>query len=110
MPVTRRRVSGLFLPEPHQWGLRGGPCLWGEMRKALSEVWLPNSGDELVLLLEKTFADLVGVPLNSSGRAIFVERYAHGGMSSGLVSFAFWRARALSLLRSRYIGACDPHG
>jgi hypothetical protein len=34
-----------------------------------------------------------------------IERYAHGGMSSGMISVEFWRKEILPLLKTRYTEA-----
>jgi hypothetical protein len=98
-------VSDLFEPQPIQWGFRGDPYLWAEMSTALAGVAVPSSAEQFTRLLEDTFAELVGAPLNSPQSSVFVERYSHGGMSSGRVSLAFWRDRGFPLLQARYVGA-----
>ena len=103
--AANRRVSDLFKLEPAQWGFRGDPYLWEEMATALSDVLLPSAEAQLNALLEETFLRLVGSSLDSSASSVFVERYSHGGMSSGRVSLAFWRETGFPLLRSRYAGA-----
>lgn len=100
-----QRVSDLFKPDPIQWGFRGDPHLWEEMASVLADTPLPPNEVQLNELLEETFARLVGAPLDAPASSVFVERYSHGGMSSGRVSFAFWRETGFPLLRSRYAGA-----
>ena len=100
-----QHVSDLFKPEPVQWGFRGDPYLWAEMAAVLAGVPLPTTEDELSRLLEETLVRLAVAPLSSLASSVFVERYSHGGMSSGRVSLAFWRETGLPLLRSRYVGA-----
>jgi ADP-ribosylglycohydrolase len=94
-------LGGLFQDGPTRWGLRGDPHLWREMGAALAAAPLPGTDAELVALLERTFERLAGAPL-SGNTPFFVEKYAHGGMSSGYVSREFWRETALPLLRSRF--------
>jgi hypothetical protein len=100
-----QHVSDLFKPEPVQWGFRGDPHLWEEMASVLSDVPLPSAETQLNALFEATFERLVGSPLHSPAVSVFVERYSHGGMSSGRVSLAFWRETGFPLLRTRYVGA-----
>lgn len=97
------RLTTLFEEEPDQWGLRGDPYLWREMATSLSDSEWPETEAGLIELLERTFIVLTGSELARQG-SVFVERYAHGGMSSGQVSMEFWREKALPLLRSRYSG------
>lgn len=94
-------VAMLFTPEPPQWGLRGDPFAWRELRDSLREVPLPASEAELLALLSASLVNLVGdAPIR--GETAYVERFAHGGMSSGQVSLAFWRDTALPLLGRRF--------
>ena len=103
--AAMRNVSDLFEPPPIQWGFRGDPYLWSEMSAVLAGVPLPASAEHLKQLLHDTFAKLVGAPLSSPNSSVFVERYSHGGMSSGRVSLAFWRETGFPLLQARYVGA-----
>jgi len=97
-------MAELFEPKPLQWGLRGDPYLWGEMASALANAPVPATQMQLDDLLEETFMRLIGAPPESSASSVFVERYSHGGMSSGRVSLAFWRETAFPLLQARYVG------
>lgn len=97
-------ISELFKPEPGRWGLRGDPYLWEEMASTLADVPLPPTEGQFNELVEETFARLVGAPLDSREDSVWVERYSHGGMSTGQVSFAFWREIGIPLLCSRYDG------
>lgn len=47
------------------------------------------------------FAELTGESLEGDD-PVFVEKYKHGGMSSGQVSREFWRDSALPLLMLRH--------
>ncbi len=94
----------LFHPEPVQWGLRGDPFLWREMRDALREHPRPSNEVEWLALLRATWVQLLGdAPIRNE--TAYVERFASGGMSSGQVSLAFWRDTALPLLCRRYSDA-----
>ena len=46
------KVSQVFDPKPEQWGLRGDPYLWDELKEKLEHVELPESQDELKTLIE----------------------------------------------------------
>ena len=98
-------MADLFNPPPGQWGLRGDPFLWQEMAQVLAMTDLPNSSADFLELLEDTYAQLVGERLDPSKHSVFVERYSHGGMSSGCVSPAFWQESGFPLLQARYVGA-----
>ena len=93
-------VAALFQDEPRRWGLRGDPYLWREMRRHLEGVACPTTPDGLTSVIEKAFEELTGFPL-SHADPVYVEKYSHGGMSSGYVQPGFWRETAVPLLQSR---------
>ena len=101
MPQTTD-ISVLFLPEPLQWGLRGDPFLWRDMAQAFEGVAVPDTVEEFKQMLEAMFLRLAGQPMNTDESSVFVERYSHGGMSSGRVSYEFWERNGFALLLSRY--------
>jgi hypothetical protein len=101
--LAHTNVAELFQNEPWQWGLRGDPYLWREMRDTLRTWAYPATEEQFTALIAQTYEQLVGVPLNHS-EPVFVERYSHGGMSSGYVSPSFWLEQALPLLQARYRG------
>lgn len=94
-------ISALFDPESAQWGLRGDPYLWREMRQRLASVGCPETARELLAIIEAVFEELTGHPISHT-EFIHVEKYSHGGMSSGMISPGFWRDTAIPLLRQRY--------
>ncbi|HEY9402915.1 MAG TPA: hypothetical protein VIQ24_09485 [Pyrinomonadaceae bacterium] len=93
-------VAALFLDEPHRWGLRGDPYLWREMRSYLEDVVCPDAPESLASVIEEAFEELTGFQLYHDD-PIYVEKYSHGGMSSGYVNPRFWRETALPLLQRR---------
>ena len=97
-------MSGLFDPEPLQWGLRGDPFVWRTLREQLSGTYLPPSAGEVESMLYAAFNRLVAVDLAtelepSVYRAEF--SYDGGGASSGYVSMEIWRVVLLPLLVER---------
>lgn len=53
-------------------------------------------------MLRTAFADEVGTVLSAPGAPhVFVERFAHGGMTSGHVALDWWRSKGLPLLLRR---------
>lgn len=101
-------ISDLFRDEPVQWGLRGDPYLWRDMRERLGAVACPDTADELATIVEATFQELTGRPITHPDH-FYVEKYSHGGMSSGGITPSFWRDTAIPLLRRRHAEACPPH-
>ena len=87
-------------PEPDQWGLRGDPYLWQELKEQLGMAPAPDTEQELVALLGRTIKGLLGEPFTMDGQ-YFVDRFAHGGMSSGWVSGEWWLVKGIPLLVKR---------
>lgn len=102
------RVATLFEDEPRRWGLRGDPYLWREMRREFEGVECPATSEGLAFLIEKAFEELTGFPI-SHAAPFHVEKYSHGGMSSGYVDPKFWRETAVPLLQGR-LPAQRPEG
>jgi len=95
-------ISDLFIPEPKQWGLRGDPYLWREMKEYLNGIPLPDSEGKLRIILTGVFHKLVGQKI-SVNEMLQVDRYNQGGMSSGMVSTVFWIDTAFPIIIDRYI-------
>lgn len=96
-----KTLSQVFQEEPSRWGLRGDPYLWQEMKTVLGDLAYPETEEEFNILLEQTYGQLTGVPIKES-HSVFVERYSHGGMSSGHVAPKFWTEVGLPMLRERF--------
>jgi hypothetical protein len=94
-------MSELFQVEPAQWGLRGDPFLWAELKAHLGHQAYPPTEADFKLLLEKTCAELIGRPITTPG-PVLIERYSQGGMSSGQVDPQFWLETGLPWLLQRY--------
>lgn len=100
--MTRiKTMASLFEKEPHQWGLRGDPYLWREMREHFARTPTPATADELTALIESAFESLTGHPITEP-MPFLIERFSHGGMSSGMVSAEFWRDKVIPMLRERF--------
>ncbi len=87
--------------KPEQWGLRGDPYLWREIHQKLIDEGMPTDEQLFAQKVEATFAELTGSTLNRDD-SIFVERYSHGGMSSGHVDPKWWRETGIPLLRQQF--------
>ncbi len=98
MPETRY-LSELFNIQPPNWGLRGDPWLWQDMQKVFSATPFPHSSPELVADIRRIFQEKTGAELTPSARP-YVEAYAKGGMSSGMISGKWWLNTAIPLLVS----------
>ena len=95
-----KTIGSLFEKSPHTWGLRGDPHLWDEMKSHFDGTPLPASTQELTALVEEIFASLTGHSLFESD-PFFVERFSHGGMSSGHISPKFWNETIIPLISER---------
>lgn len=93
-------VSAIFEDTPRQWGLRGDPYLWEEMRNEFSAVPVTISLEDFEKRFKEAFEKITGVPL-TRGCHIFLSKYAHGGMSSGQICGEFWIDNAFPLLLER---------
>lgn len=96
------KLSALFDPEPDTWGLRGDPHLWRALREHLTGIDLPASASEVTSILHAAFSELTSVDLATDpAPSAYQERYAHGGMSSGMISLDTWRQRLMPMLAER---------
>ena len=96
------KMAGLFEPEPRQWGLRGDPYLWRALRDQLADMAVPASEGAGSDLLHAAVNEPVGGDLPPPPPPpVYCERYAHGGMSSGMISLDAWRQRFMPLLTER---------
>ncbi len=87
----------LFSYEPDSWGLRGDPFLWNEMKEHLKGISVPKRDSEIYEILSDAFQSLTGHSIESDEH-FFLERFAHGGMSSGYIEPEFWRTRGFKFL------------
>jgi hypothetical protein len=71
------------------------------MKTVLGNRIYPDTENELAVLLEQTYEQIIGKSITEQD-PIFVERYAHGGMSSGQVDPRFWIETGFPLLLARY--------
>lgn len=93
--------EALFTPAPERWGLRGDRFLWAELTDSLANQPLPNSVSVLLRTIGKKFRELTAHKLLNHGEFV-IERYSHGGMSSGMVSMGHWRGPLWRELVSRF--------
>ncbi len=96
-------TESLFIPDPEQWGLRGDPSLWAELHRAMQAHQVPSSSEALKEVLVSEIGALLGRPLDRDS-IIHVERFAHGGMSSGQVCGEWWLETGIPLLLDRFRG------
>jgi hypothetical protein len=92
-----------FAQQPQQWGLRGDPYLWIELRDTLAAQPQPRSRPDFAAVLTREWNRLTGVDLASTtDEAVRIERYPTSGMSGGFVSPPVWRDRVIPMLVERF--------
>lgn len=96
-------LGTLFAPWVQPWGLRGDPYLWEDLSNYLSKEPLPASVAQFLAIFENSFVHFVGASLSEPISSVYIERYNHGGISGGYVSFEFWRTTVLQELHRRYL-------
>ncbi|MFD9040909.1 hypothetical protein [Streptomyces bottropensis] len=100
--TTPAKMAELFDPEPETWGLRGDPHVWRALRDHLTDTDVPPTVEEAIGILHAAFNELVDLDLTRDpASSVHRERYAHGGMSSGMISLDTWRERLMPMLTSR---------
>lgn len=104
--TKRLTAADLFEPKPQNWGLRGDPYLWEDMKKNFSSVTLPVSTEVFIEKFRAGFEEITGIPLTQDCHPL-VPEYSDGGMSAGQVSGRFWLNEALPLLLERLKSACS---
>ena len=100
--LKRTKIIELFNTTPDQWGLRGDPYLWQEIKMKLAHIDMPATEQALNQLLFQTYQAATGYPI-SYQQPFPVERFNHGGMSSGFVDPVYWSNHLIPLLLERYI-------
>jgi hypothetical protein len=89
----------IFNPPPEQWGLRGDPYLWNELKDNYSD--LPLSSEKFKESIIEYIEQIIEQKLTLE-TCVQIERFKHGGMSSGYVCGEFWLNQAIPLLIERY--------
>ena len=101
MTPPQRKLSELFNEALAQWNLRGDPHLWQEMKETIDNHGYPDTEEECSALIAQIFQELTGTSL-AQHEPVFIQKYSHGGMSSGYISPTFWAEQMLPFLLRRY--------
>lgn len=96
-----RYLSDLFTERPATYGLRGDPYFWKYLEEYFSKVEFPYSETWLTDDVYRLFVQVSGEQLSVDATP-YVEEFAHGGMSSGVLCGEFWVKRAIPMLIERY--------
>ena len=101
-----RTIGDLFEEEPIQWGLRGDPYLWRDMREYFRDSPLPPNDFIFRNLINEVYYSLTAHRFDEK-KPFGLKKYAHGGMSSGMICPEFWQGSGINLLRERYSQRLD---
>ncbi len=85
----------LFEAPPWQWGLRGDPYLWSELRATLRRCERPATAEGVGALVRASIEALCGPEVWVSDDPLRMPRYPTSGMSGGLVDPRWWRREGL---------------
>ena len=94
-------IEKIFEKCPEQWGLRGDPYLWDDLKTHLLETTTSFSEESFRSEIYSMFEKFTGRKIDSK-EYIHVEKYRHGGMSSGMIDPEFWLNTAIPLLVERF--------
>lgn len=97
----KRIIENIFGVTPEQWGLRGDPYLWESFRNYFEQEGLPREINGFEIELIKQFKSRTRKSIFDK-HSVYVEEYAHGGMSSGQISIDKWRDDFIPLLMARF--------
>jgi hypothetical protein len=92
-----RFLSELFDIQPPNWGLRGDPWFWQELKQSFAKIPFPYSSPELVADVHRIFREKTGEERTVGARP-YVAEYDHGGASAGKLSGKWWLTTAMPIL------------
>lgn len=93
----------IFNKTPVQWGLRGDPHLWDELRIRFENIEDPKDKYEFDILLDIEFENLLESGSKKTDDKIWFEHFPQKGMSGGWVSLVWWRDIGLPFLKDSYL-------
>ena len=94
--------SDAFYPRLTQWGLRGDPHLWNELRRRFAGKPIPTTDDETAAIVLYAVAEIIGSDLRGASEHVAVPSLAIGsGMSDGFVHRDFWLGNGVPLIVER---------
>lgn len=82
-------LSLIFEKKPGAWEARGNPYLWDELQGLCIGESLDTDAYGIASMVSEVFEKKTGKPLTFDAEE-YVESLAYGGMSSGIVTGAFW--------------------
>jgi len=87
-----RKLIDMFTVPPNTWNARGEPYFWEDLRLYFlkEDKLLPVTFDAFVIELHHAFEEITDHSIDERDW-FFIEKYAHGGMSSGRIDPVGWR-------------------
>ena len=79
------------------WGSRGNPCFWNYLKERLPE---NLTADNIEDWIKEEHLKLTGEELTEDS-SVYVEEFAEGGMSSGIITGDWWIVTGIPILKSR---------
>lgn len=96
-------IGSLFDRAVAQWGMRGDPYLWRELRSRLADAPLPPDRFTVRARILAEAQDVLGEPLTPWGEPLHVPAFDPGhGMSAGMVDRSWWIRTGLPILLDRF--------
>ncbi len=94
-------ISEIFEGEPRQWGLRGDAYLWEELKERFKQIEMPKTKSRLLELIQNEYLTVTEKSITQL-EPFWIERFSHGGISSGGICPEFWNDKAIPLLLARH--------
>ena len=102
-PNPKRYLSELFAEKPKHFGLRGDQFFWADLESMFAFVEAGTlSEEEFIDSIYRLHRKVTGKELLAD-QDVKVDKYAHGGMSSGKVSGAWWIKEGIPTLVERFV-------
>ena len=89
-------MESVIKHQPRKLGLRGDAYLYFEMEAYFTGVIIPDKSDFERIMIT-AFEEITGSSIDSV-ESIYVEKLAHGGMSSGMIGASFWKEEIIPYL------------
>lgn len=99
--MNQQKLSNIFIKKPEQWGFRGDPFFWEDLKQYFDTIDMPYDEWELTKDIYRLFYEITRERLTLEATP-YVEKYAHGGMSDGKVRGCFWIKQGIPFLMEEY--------
>lgn len=97
-------IETIFYEQPFQWGLRGDPHLWENLKEVLGHLKADLKPEDFNKILDVKFNEIIDKEGEIVSKdEVYFKKYPPYGMSGGVVSLVWWRNIGLPLLKERYI-------